>query len=517
MDNNNTNQEFEVSVMDVLAILFKRAVLIITAAIVFALLAFTYSKFFITPLYSGKATYMVVIQSKDSQQAAAATNSSEFTYLEKSTAATTYLFKTRSFLQDVIDTANLNYTTMELSDMITISVIEGSNMFTIKVVGSDPNEVFTIQETIASLTEEMISTNTLGTISVTIPDPAIVPKTASSPVLKYTLVGLAAGIIFGCALAVILEMLNNTIKSRADLISRFSMPVLVSIPSFNSDASKKRSKKSKNKNESTRTVEILNEKTPFAIKEAYKTLRTNLQFTINRSAEQKCAEVITVSSAVPMDGKSTTSVNLALTIAQTGAKVILIDCDLRKGRLHKFFTKVGNKVGASNVIPGLNKLDDAVQKTEYDGLSILTSGTVPPNPAELIASSNMAKMIDALRTRFDYVIIDTPPVNVVSDALPISKISEGVLLVVRQNQTSYADVENAIKNFELVGSNLLGFILNGVDIENGKSYKYKYNKSYYSYNSYYSNSDDESEGKSSHHHHKDGKASKEESNDKKQK
>ena len=112
----------------------------------------------------------------------------------------------------------------------------------------------------------------------------------------------------------------------------------------------------------------------------------------------------------------------------------------------------------------------------------------------------MAKMLEGLRKDFDYILIDTPPVNIVSDALPITKISEGILLVVRQNQTSYADVENAIKNFELVGSNLLGFILNGVDIESGKNYKYKYGRyKSYSYNaySYYSNEDENSDEKNS--------------------
>jgi len=508
---NTSKPQMEISIADLIMIVRKRLLLVILATLFATVVAFIYSNFFITPKYTSTAIYSVIEATKDgSTTSSRPSDQQDFIYLNRATSNYVHLFKTRDFLTLVAEDSNLGYTTEQLKNMISTSIIETTMHFNLSVTCSDPEDALAIQNSILKLRDEMVAEKTLNTINIIPLETAILPQTQSYPNIKLnTIIGAFLGFVLGFLLSLLLEIMDTNIKSRTDLISRFPLPVLVSIPSFDINSSNKNKKNKKQKTRknqksiSTRTVEILNKKTNFAIKEAFKTLRTNLQFTLTG----KECEVITISSAVPMDGKSTITVNLAITIAQTGARVLIIDCDLRKGRLHKFFEGAQNKVGASNVISGMVTAEKAIQKavipdpeSKVDSLYILCSGSIPPNPSELVASNNMAKMLEVLRKDFDYILIDTPPVNIVSDALPITKISEGVLLVVRQNQTSYADVENAIKNFELVGSNLLGFILNGVDIESGKNYKYKYGKyKSYSYNaySYYSNDDENSDEKNS--------------------
>ncbi|MBE6059371.1 MAG: CpsD/CapB family tyrosine-protein kinase [Clostridium sulfidigenes] len=209
------------------------------------------------------------------------------------------------------------------------------------------------------------------------------------------------------------------------------------------------------------------EKEPKSIAaESYRTLRTNIQY----SSFDKEYRVIVVTSSEPGEGKSTTTGNLALSMAQGDKKVILIDCDLRKPSLHKKF-KVSNLVGLSDVMIG--KADLATAAHRYNkNLVLLTSGKIPPNPSEMLSSKAMTSLLEVLKESFDYIIIDTPPVQAVTDSQILSTKADGTILVVRAERTKKESVQNAVNLLKKVNANIIGTVLNGVDASRNKYYYY---------------------------------------------
>jgi capsular exopolysaccharide synthesis family protein len=207
--------------------------------------------------------------------------------------------------------------------------------------------------------------------------------------------------------------------------------------------------------------------------EAYRTLRTNIQY----SSIDKKAQVVCITSAGPGEGKSTVSSNLAIVMAESGKKTLLIDCDLRKPTLHKGFS-ASNGTGISDLLAGKAVFEKAVQESGIENLQVLTSGTKPPNPSELLASSKMKKFITALRTMYDFIIIDTPPVLLVTDAQLLVECSDGYLLVLASGQVDKEAAAKAQKLLEKVNAKILGVVLNKFDSAKGGYYKYL-GKSYY--------------------------------------
>lgn len=202
------------------------------------------------------------------------------------------------------------------------------------------------------------------------------------------------------------------------------------------------------------------------VAESYRTLRTNLQY----SSFDKEYKVIVVTSSEPGEGKSTTAGNLALSLAEGEKKVILIDCDLRKSSLHKKF-KISNATGLSDVLIGKEKISNAA-KIYNKNLMILTAGKTPPNPAEMLGSKAMTSLLKALREDFDYVVMDTPPVQAVTDSQILSTIADGTILVVRAEVTKKESVQNTINLLKKVNTNIIGTVLNGVDSKRNKYYYY---------------------------------------------
>ena len=224
-------------------------------------------------------------------------------------------------------------------------------------------------------------------------------------------------------------------------------------------------------NRANTVITEIDENIRFRVTESYKAIRTNLVLSI---IKQGCKTVV-VSSSLPGEGKSTASVNLAISLAQTEAKVLLIDCDLRKSRVHRFF-KFQISPGLTNLLGDMATVEEAVQSTGYPNLQVICAGMKAPNPSELLASEQMAGLLRGFSERYDYIILDSPPINVVSDALPLIKLSDGVVMVVRENTTTFPTVTAALKNLELVDAKILGFVVNGVKENGGKysNYKYKY-------------------------------------------
>lgn len=214
-------------------------------------------------------------------------------------------------------------------------------------------------------------------------------------------------------------------------------------------------------------------KKPFHIVEAYKTLRTNLLFTL-ATAERRS---VVLTSAEPHAGKSTTAANLSIVMAQTNFKVLLIDADMRNPSLDRVF-RVSRTNGLSKVLCGMQTAEGAIMKQVAPNLDLLPSGPIPPNPQELLCSEEMARLLKAAEEMYDYIFIDMPPVNLVADALMLTNETAGVLLVVREGQTTYDELrqaQEAIQN-ENIGGRILGTVLTDTRHKNGV-YKQKYYKS----------------------------------------
>lgn len=210
---------------------------------------------------------------------------------------------------------------------------------------------------------------------------------------------------------------------------------------------------------------VLNKQTPFTVSEAYKSIRSNLSFVFPDSSHK----VFAISSANPSEGKSTTSVNTAIAFSQLNRKVLLIDADLRKPTICKVL-KLSNAVGLSGVLAKICSLNDAVQKIDTN-LHVLGSGQIPPNPSELLSSANMDELLAVLTKHYDYIIIDTPPINLVSDFAAIATKTDGIVIVVKANQTRHDEFKKAVTKVKLSHSKILGVVINGVE-ETGKYYSY---------------------------------------------
>lgn len=224
----------------------------------------------------------------------------------------------------------------------------------------------------------------------------------------------------------------------------------------------------------------------FRIEESYKTIRANIMFSIMKKG---CKKIVVTSSA-PNEGKTTTTVNLAVSISQADQKVLLIDGDLRKPKIHNYFS-VPNSPGLTNYlgdkISGKRNTDlfSVIHPTEYENLCVLCSGTIPPNPAELLGSELMAEFLDDVSKDFDYIIIDTPPINVVSDCMPLVRESDGVVVVVRSNHSTHPELQRALSSLEFIDAKIIGFVVNFVESRAGRYGKYsKYGYGYSLYRSY---------------------------------
>jgi len=211
---------------------------------------------------------------------------------------------------------------------------------------------------------------------------------------------------------------------------------------------------------------VVEKKPKSIVSEAYRTLRTNIQY----SSFDKQIKTIVVTSAEAAEGKSTVAGNIALSFAQNEKKVIIVDCDLRKPSVHKNF-KISNLIGLSEVLIGKERLEEIIQKRN-ENLDVLTSGKIPPNPSEMLSSSAMTNLIEKLKEKYDIVILDSAPLQAVTDAQILSTKVDGTILVVRAQTTNRESVVEAKNLLTKVGANIIGTVLHAVENTKGKYYYY---------------------------------------------
>lgn len=230
----------------------------------------------------------------------------------------------------------------------------------------------------------------------------------------------------------------------------------------------------KNSNKNSVNVANLSDKNKFAIVESYKVARTNIMFSL--AANEK--KVFAVTSYSKGEGKSTASSNLAISFSKMGKKVLLIDADMRRPNIHNIF-KLNNSAGLSNVVSKMISFEEAVKCDVITDLDVLVAGTIPPNPSELMCSNSFIKMIENLTEEYEYIIIDTPPVGVVADALLLKDLIAGFVVVVREKVTTHRDLSKLLESMKLADTKVLGLVEVGCDISARKGKKKYYYYQYY--------------------------------------
>jgi capsular exopolysaccharide synthesis family protein len=276
------------------------------------------------------------------------------------------------------------------------------------------------------------------------------------------LMALVLGLALGVAFAYTIEYLDDTVKVPDDITRRLKLPLLGLVPAVSGSR-----------------VPMLLNPVPHDFGEAFRSLRTSLVFTNGTDGNR----MIAVTSSQPLEGKTTTACNLAVALALGGSRVMLIDADMRRPGLHRTMG-LPNDVGLSHVLTGQGRIRDAVQRTSDPNLYVMTAGRTPPNPSELLSSARMKHLIANLKTSpFDWVIIDTPPVLAVTDAVIVAPYVAGLVFVVGSEMTRRAHAERAIETILSGKPNIIGAVLNRVDLNRNKYYYSRYYG--YHYKNYY--------------------------------
>lgn len=305
------------------------------------------------------------------------------------------------------------------------------------------------------------------------------------PIARNAFIGFAIGFILSCGYILLANSMDTTVYGRNEIVNNFKIPVIGIIPPHEEVVHKKKRTKDfeKNSNVLSRRF-ILNEDTSFAVSEAYRMARTNIFYLPTKDSCKK----IVIASAVASEGKSTCGINISKVLAQAGKKVLLIDADMRRPRIARYLA-IDQQEGLSEYLAGISDNAEIIKDADL-GFDVIVSGNVSSSSAELLATPRVSALFEECSKNYDYIIIDTPPVNVVTDATVLADKIDGYLLAVRAGFSNVDDIKQMVRSLEQVEAKILGIMLENVDPKTeiygkynryGKNGKYGgYYKNYYS-------------------------------------
>lgn len=432
---------------------------IIIATLVCCLIGGIYTKFLTVPMYKSSTTVIL-----GSNQDGAGITQSDISINNNLVSTYAEIITSRRVLEQVQKELNESYTYKELADEISVSsinntqiikiTVEDNNALNAKIIANLVAKVFTVE------VPELYNLDNVHILDVAIEE----DEPYNINVAKSSIIGGVLGLVISSGIFFVIYYFDRTAKSVEQVEEVLQMPILGSVE--------------ETKNLKEELVVATNPKE--IISEQIRTIRTNLQFT---SADEKIKTIL-ITSSIPSEGKSFISSNLATAFAQNNKKVLIVDCDMRKGRVNKIF-KISNRIGLSNLLAykedDEENLEDYVFKTKIDNLYVIPRGKVPPNPSELLNSQKTAKLISLLSEIFDYIIFDGPPVNGLSDSLIMSDFVDRTIVVTSLNSAPIELLESTKKMLTNVNAKVAGVIVNKVPRRKGSG------KSYY----YYENTEEE--------------------------
>ncbi|MBR2715061.1 MAG: polysaccharide biosynthesis tyrosine autokinase [Ruminococcus sp.] len=453
-----------------------------------ATITFISTHLFVTPKYKASAMFYVNNNSISMGDTSFSLSQGDITAAKSLVETYIVILNSKSCLNDVIDYADSDLSYGELKSMISAAAVNSTEIFEVKVTSPDPKEAEILANAIAYILPKRIASIVEGT-SANIVDYAVTPTSPSSP--GYTsnaLLGFVIGFVLAVVIIALKEIFDVTIRSSEEVEQCTDHPILASVPDMLSSHQSEGNyygygQKPRSSNAVNKKGALVGKNISFVALEAYKLLRTKLQFSF---VDEIDCPVIGISSALAGEGKSLSSVNLAYSLAQLDKRVLLIDCDMRRPSLAAKL-QISKVPGLSNYLTGQNDIFSVIQNCAMDdenGFDVISSGDNPPNPIELLSSHKMEKVLSQLRSTYDYIIMDLPPVGEVSDAMVAAKLTDGILLVVRQDYCNTIALSAAVSQFEFIETKILGIVMNCVGESAGKYSRYgkgyysKYSKSY---------------------------------------
>ena len=440
-------------------ILKSKMLLIVFILIAFTLLGYVYSYYYVVPEYKSTATLLLIPNEGTEKQAITATDLNINAEL-----ISTYsnIAKQPKVLKQVIQNLNLNMTEQELLNKMQVRILSSTYIIELSVTNTNPQMAMNITKELSNVflneIQEIYHLNNIGII-----DAASMPQTPSNVNHMKDIATFAVGsIVLSSIIIMAIYLFDNTVKTEEDIERYIKIKTLGKIPL--------------NQNQKQEIIDRKNVKS--YITECINTIRTNILY----MNAVKGSKAILITSCMPREGKSWVSTNIAVSFAETNKKVLLVDCDMRKGRLHKIF-KLSNEEGLSNYLYAMTgdmKKDvklakQYIKETQIPNLHIITNGTIPPNPSELIDSDIMKEFIELTKTVYDVVIIDAPPCKLVTDSIILSRVVDSTILVANATKTKMNDLKEVKKSIEIVGGKIIGGVLNQVKMTQkayGNTYYY---------------------------------------------
>lgn len=438
----DASEQFKFS--EIIDILAKRYITILVSTFICIAIGFIVAFFIIKPSYEASINIIV----GNSSTSTAKLDYDELMLYQKLVKTYCTIAKTNTVAEKTIEKMGLKMEADDFEKLITVVPESDTQIFDIKVRANSKEQSVKIINTLSQVFIEEVK-NMYPSDSIKIMDKIKASDEPVAPNKKlYIIISAFVGLMLSIIIIMLKEYADSTLKTEKDVEEYLDCQVIGSIPKENDGIDK-----------------LIVKKSGITI-EAFRTLRTNIEFS---SIDNKVKSIM-ITSSRQGEGKSSIAYILAFIMSQNGKKTLLIDCDLRKPRLHNFFG-TNNKKGISNILVGVTKWEEERYKTKHNNLYLIPCGTKPPNPTELLSSHKMKDFMETLKQSFDYIIIDTPPVGIVTDAQVLSTLCDGCIFVVAAGESVKEDTIKARNLLKIVNAKILGICLNKVNTY--KNYDYK--------------------------------------------
>ncbi len=457
----------EINLVKMFKLLWRKIWIILISTAGAAIIMFIIVSLATTPTY--QSSIWLYVSSQSSVNDSSNISSGDLTTAENLAETCIVLIRGNVTLKQVIEEAGLDYTTGELKSMVKSATVSDTGIISVTVTSESAQEAFVIANAMAETVPAVIEDILIGSTARVLQTAELAEKPSSSDISSYTAGGAAIGFFGSIIVILILSLILNGMTAEEKIRRDFAdKPVLAVIPDMDDKKKKKE-------------FDLICGKMSFAAAEAHKLLRTNLSFCFT---DDKDCRVIGVTSSNKGEGKSTTAVNIAYTLAQSGIRVCLMDCDLRLPVEDKIL-HVSRKPGIVNLLAGQAGVKDCMRRYSDSGTSfyVIPAGDIPPNPSELLSSDRMKKIIEALTESFDFIVLDLPPMDVVSDALAASGLMDGLVFVVRED---YYDRRVFGRSMHMLDEAQIKLL--GVTVTFSKTLKKEYKRKKYGYGYGYENS-----------------------------